>query len=154
MANTYSQLYIHIIFAVKSRKCLIPKEHKEAVYKYITGVVQERKHKMIAINGMSDHIHFFVGLSPDKSISDLVQEAKAAATKYIKKQDWMKFEFSWQRGFGAFSYARSKISNVATYIENQEEHHKNRTFREEYLDILQKFEVEYDERYIFDFFED
>lgn len=154
MANTYTQLYIHIIFAVKSRKCLIPKQHKESVYKYITGVVQEREHKMIAINGMPDHIHIFVGIKPHQSISDLVFEVKTAATKYIKKQDWMKYKFSWQRGFGAFSYSRSQISNVATYIENQEVHHKKRSFREEYLDILQKFDVEYDERYIFEFFDD
>jgi putative transposase len=154
MANTYTQIYIHIIFAVKSRQFLIPKEHKEAVYKYITGVVQSRKHKMIAINGMPDHIHFLVGLSPDQSISDLVFDVKTAATKFIKQQDWMKFDFSWQRGFGAFSYSQSQISNVATYIENQEVHHQERTFREEYLDILQKFDVEYDDRYVFDFFDD
>ncbi len=94
MANTYSQLYIHIVFAVKNRQSLIPKQNKEAVYKYITGIVQERKHKMIAINGMPDHIHFLIGFSPDQSISDLVQETKSAATKYIKKQNWMNHAFS------------------------------------------------------------
>lgn len=151
MANTYTQLYIQIVFAVKRRQHLIPKEHKAVVYKYITGVIQQRKHKLLAINGMPDHIHIFIGLHPDQSLSDLVQETKAAATKYIKQQPWMKSDFSWQRGFGAFSYSRSHIDNVVKYIANQEEHHKNQTFKKEYLNLLQKFNIEYDERYVFDF---
>lgn len=151
MANTYTQLYIQIVFAVKRRQHLIPKEHKTAVYKYITGVIQERKHKLLAINGMPDHIHIFIGLHPDQSLSDLVQETKTAATKYIKQQTWMKSDFSWQRGFGAFSYSRSHIDNVVKYIANQEEHHKKQTFKKEYLKLLQKFDIEYDERYVFDF---
>lgn len=151
MANTYTQLYIQIVFAVKRRQHLIPKEHKATVYKYITGVIQERKHKLLAINGMPDHIHIFIGLHPDQSLSDLVQEIKTAATKYIKQQPWMKSDFSWQRGFGAFSYSRSHIDNVVKYIANQEEHHRKQTFKKEYLKLLQKFDIEYDERYVFDF---
>jgi putative transposase len=151
MANTYTQLYIQIVFAVKRRQDLIPKEHKAAVYKYITGVIQQRKHKLLAINGMPDHIHIFIGLHPDQSLSDLVQEIKTTATKYIKQQPWMKSDFSWQRGFGAFSYSRSHIDNVVKYIANQEEHHKKQTFKKEYLKLLQKFDIEYDERYVFDF---
>jgi REP element-mobilizing transposase RayT len=153
MANTYTQLYIQLIFSVKGREHMIPKQYKDGVYKYMTGVIQGRKHKLLAINGMPDHIHIFIGLHPAQSISDLVEEIKTAATKYIKKQSWMKYDFSWQRGFGAFSYSRSHIDAVVKYIENQEEHHKKRTFREEYLDFLEKFEIEYDKRYVFDFFD-
>lgn len=154
MANTYTQLYIQIVFAVKGRQHLIPKEHKVDVYKYITGVIQQRQHKLLAINGMSDHIHIFISCHPNQSLSDLVQEIKTASTKYIKKQPWMKSNFSWQRGFGAFSYSRSHIERVAKYIANQEEHHQKQSFKKEYLDFLQKFEIEYDDRYVFDFFDE
>ena len=153
MANTYTQLYIQIVFSVKGREHMIPKQYKDDVYKYVTGVIQQRKHKLLAINGMPDHVHIFIGLHPSQSLSDLVEETKTAATKYIKKQSWMKYDFSWQRGFGAFSYSRSHIDRVVKYIANQEEHHKKRTFREEYLDMLQKFDIEYDERYVFEFFD-
>lgn len=154
MANTYTQIYVQYIFAVKGRQHLIPKSHKEEIQQYITGVVQNRKHKMLEIHCMPDHTHMFIGLHPAQSISDLAEETKTATTKFIKKQIWMPFDFSWQRGFGAFSYSRSQIPVVAKYIENQEEHHRKRTFREEYLDFLIKFDVDYDERYIFDFYDD
>jgi len=154
MANTYRQLYVQLIFAVQGREHLIPKAHKKEVQRYITGTVQARKHKMIQINCMPDHTHLFIGLHPDQSISSLIEETKTAATKFIKQQDWMPYQFSWQRGFGAFSYAHSQISVVANYVENQEAHHRKRTFREEYLDFLQKFEVEYNEKYLFDFYDD
>ncbi|MGB0930500.1 MAG: IS200/IS605 family transposase [Chitinophagales bacterium] len=153
MANTYTQLYVHFIFAVKGRQHLIPKIYKDEVYKYITGVIQKRKHKLIAINGMPDHVHVFVGLHPSQSISDLMEDTKTAATKFIKKQPWMKYDFAWQRGFGAFSYSRSQIDSVVKYIRNQEIHHQTKTFKEEYLEVLEKFEVDYDERYIFEFFD-
>ena len=151
MANTYTQLYIQIVFAVSKREDLIPKEHKDEVYKYMTGVIQKRKHKLIAINGMPDHIHIFIGLHPEQSLSDLIGDVKRATTKFIKKQPWMKYEFSWQRGFGAFSYSRSHIDAVVKYIDNQEIHHKKKTFREEYLEMLKKFDVDFNEKYIFDF---
>ena len=154
MANTYRQLYVQVIFAVQGRKHLIPKAHKAEVQRYMTGVIQARKHKMIEINCMPDHSHLFIGLHPDQSLSDLIEETKTAATKFIKQQDWMPYKFSWQRGFGAFSYAHSQISAVANYVKNQEEHHRKRTFREEYFDFLQKFEVEYNEKYLFDFYDD
>lgn len=153
MANTYTQLYIHMVIVVKGRENLIPKQYKDELYRYITGVIQKRKHKLIAINGMPDHIHIFFGLSPDQSISDLSSDIKTAATKFIKRQPWQRKQFAWQVGFGAFSYSRSHISNVAKYIENQEEHHKEKTFREEYLDMLKKFDVEYDEQYLFEFYD-
>ncbi|MEZ4888490.1 MAG: IS200/IS605 family transposase [Chitinophagales bacterium] len=153
MANTYTQLYVHFVFAVKARQHLIPKTHKDQVYKYMTGAIQNRKHKLIAINGMPDHVHVFVGLHPNQSISDLAEETKTAATKFIKKQPWMKFDFAWQKGFGAFSYSRSQLDVVVKYIQNQEVHHQTTTFREEYLAFLEKFEVDYDERYVFEFFD-
>jgi len=154
MANTYTQLYIQLVFAVQGREHLIPKAHKEQVQRYMTGVIQKRKHKLIEINCMPDHAHIFVGLHPAQSISDLVEETKTAVTKFIKKQPWMPFAFSWQRGFGAFSYSRSHIDSVVKYIQNQEAHHQKRTFREEYMDMLKKFEVPFDERYLFEFYDD
>lgn len=154
MANTYTQLYVQLVFAVKGREHLIPKAHKEQVQKYMTGVIQGRKHKLLEINCMPDHSHIFIGLHPDQSISDLVEETKTATTKFIKKQPWMQFDFSWQKGFGAFSYARTQLEAVVNYIRNQEAHHQKRTFREEYLDFLNKFEVPFEEQYLFDFYDD
>lgn len=151
MADTYTQLYIQIVFVVKGRKNLIPTKHKSEIYKYMAGLIERRKHKVIAINGMPDHVHVFIGLHPQQSISKLVNEVKTATTKFIKKQPWNLFDFAWQIGFGAFSYSRSHIDNVYKYIQNQEEHHKKKSFREEYLEFLQKFEVDYKEEYLFDF---
>jgi len=153
MANTYTQLYIQLIWAVKGRENLIPKIHKDQVEKYMTGVIQERKHKLIEINCQPDHLHIFIGWNPNQSISKLVNEAKTASTKFIKKQSWMPFDFSWQRGFGAFSYSHSQIDGVVKYLKNQEEHHRKIPFREEYLNILQKAEMKYEEQYLFDFYE-
>lgn len=154
MANTYTQLYVQLVFSVQGRKSLIPKRHKEEVHKYITGIVQKRNHKLIAINAMRDHIHIFVGLHPSQSISDLVNNIKTGSTKKIKEQSWSSKEFEWQNGYGAFSYSRSHIDNVVKYIDNQEQHHKKRTFRAEYLDFLKKFEVEYKDEYLFEFYDD
>jgi putative transposase len=154
MANTYTQLYIQLVFATKDREHLIPKQWKEQVQQYMTQVIQKRKHKLLAINCMPDHTHIFIGQNPAHSLSDLVEQTKIATTKFIKKQPWMRFDFAWQKGFGAFSYSRSHIDRVVKYVHNQEEHHRKRTFREEYLDMLNKFEVEYDEKYVFQFFDD
>jgi putative transposase len=155
MANTYTQLYVQLVFAPKGREKMIPKEHKEEVHKYITGIVQhkDRRHKLIAINCMPDYIHIFVGLNPAQSISDLVGDIKTASSKYIKSRPWMPFDFEWQIGFGAFTYSHSQIDDVVKYILNQEQHHKKKTFREEYLDFLNKFDVPYDERYLFEFYD-
>jgi len=155
MANTYTQLYVQLIFAPKGRKKMIPKTHKEEVQKYITGIIQDerRKHKLLAINCMPDHIHIFVGLHPAQSISNLVSDIKTASTKFIKKQSWMPYAFEWQVGFGAFTYSKSHIDRVVKYILNQEEHHKKKTFKEEYLDFLNKFDVSYDEKYLFEFYD-
>ena len=153
MANTYTQLYIQFVFAVKGREHLIPKSHKEEVHKYLTGVIQNNKHKLLQIHCMPDHAHIFIGLHPSQSISDFAEDTKIAATKFIKRQSWMPYDFAWQRGYGAFSYSRSQIPAVAKYIENQEIHHQKKTFREEYIDFLEKFEIDYEEKYLFDFYD-
>jgi REP element-mobilizing transposase RayT len=154
MANTYTQIYIHVIFAVQGRQSVISKGHREEVYKHITGVIKGERQKLLAINGMGDHIHILVGLRPDSALSDLVKEIKVASTNLINDKRWVRGRFSWQRGFGAFSYSRSQIPAVAAYIENQERHHSRRSFRAEYLDLLKKFEVEYDQKYLFKFIDD
>ncbi len=153
MANTFTQLRTHIIFAVKKRESMIPKQHREQVQKYITGLIQKRKHKLLAIFCMPDHIHIFIGQQPAQSISDLVEEIKTASTKFIKKQKWMPFVFAWQRGYGAFSHSKSQTDIVVNYVLNQEEHHKKKTFREEYISILEKLEVEFEEKYLFEFYD-
>ena len=150
MANTYTQLYIQIVIVVKGRHCLIPNDKKENLYKYITGIIQNKKHKLISINGISNHIHFLIGLNPSEALSELVKEVKRCSTNFINEQKWLKSKFSWQKGFGGFSYSRSQLDKVVKYIENQEEHHKKRIFREEYIEMLKKFKVKFDDKYIFE----
>ena len=149
MSNTYSQIHIQCITAVKFRKAVIDSSWKERLHQYITGIVQNNGHKMISINSMPDHLHLFVGLRPAQSISDMMQLVKGESSEWINKQKFTPSLFRWQDGFGAFSYSRSQIKTVATYIENQEIHHRKKTFLEEYQYFLRQFEVEYDERYIF-----
>jgi putative transposase len=153
MPNTYSQLYVQIVFAVKYRQNLISKNNREELHKYITGIVQNREQKMLAIFCMPDHIHIFVNIKPAISISDLVRDIKTNSTKFINDSNWVKGKFNWQEGFGAFSYSKSHIGNVVNYILNQEEHHKAKTFKEEYLEFLEKFEIEYNENYLFEWIE-
>ena len=152
MAGTYTQIRIHLIFSPKGRKSLILKKHKTEVEKYITGVIQNQGHKLLAINCMPDHIHIFIGQSPKQSISLLVEKVKKSSRTYIKEQSWMTFDFNWQRGYGAFSHSKSQTDAVVKYILNQEEHHKKKTFRDEYLDVLRNFEIEFEERYVFEFY--
>lgn len=149
MANTYTQIHLHIIFAVKYRESIIRDSWKDELYRYITGIVQNNKHKMIAINGMPDHIHLLVGMRPTQSVSELLQDIKGNSSKWINEKKFIKSRFEWQEGYGAFSYSKSQLKNVVTYIENQEEHHRKKTFREEYLDFLKAFEVDFDEKFIF-----
>ena len=149
MANTYSQLYIHIVFAVKGRQNLISPNRKEEIYKYITGIITNKGQKLIAINGMPDHIHILIGLKPDKSISDLVRDIKSNSSKFINDKKWINGKFEWQTGFGAFSYNHSQLTNVINYIQRQEEHHKIKTFKEEYIDFLKLFNVEFKDEYLF-----
>ncbi len=150
MANTYTQIYIQIVIVVKGRHCLIPNGNKERLYKYITGIIQNKKHKLISINGVSNHIHILIGLNPAEALSDLVKEVKRCSTNFINEQNWMKGKFNWQDGYGGFSYSRSQLDKVIKYIVNQENHHKKKTFREEYIEMLKKFEVVYDEKFIFE----
>lgn len=149
MPNTYTQIHIQAIFAVKKRTGLIQKEWKDELYKYITGIIQKNNHKLLAINGIADHIHIFFGMRPVQSLSELMQDIKANSSKWINEKNFINDKFEWQEGFGAFSYRKSQTSKVIAYIENQEEHYRKTTFLEEYKDFLQKFEIDYDERYIF-----
>ena len=149
MANTYTQIYLHVVFAVEGRQSLITLEHNDELQKYITGIVTAQRHKLIAINNMPDHLHLLVGLRPDAALSDLVRDVKAGSSKFINEKRWVMGRFSWQEGFGAFSYARSQLGAVIRYIQNQQKHHAKKSFRDEYLELLEKFGVEYDQKYIF-----
>jgi REP element-mobilizing transposase RayT len=149
MANTYTQIYIHVVFAVEGRQNLIKPEHNNELQKYITGIVSAQKQKLIAINNMPDHLHLLVGLRPDSSLSDLVRDVKANSSRFINEKRWVAGRFSWQEGFGAFSHSRSQLDTVIRYIENQQKHHAKKSFREEYVALLEKFGVDYDPRYIF-----
>jgi putative transposase len=147
MANTYTQLYVQLVFGVKGRTSLIPKELKEELHKYITGIVKNDDCKMLAINSMPDHIHIFTGLHPKISVADLLRDIKANSSSFIKSKG---LSFAWQEGYGAFSYAASQKQQVIRYIEMQEEHHRKKSFREEYIEFLKAFNIPYDERYVVD----
>ncbi len=153
MPNTYSQIYIQIVFTVKGRENLIDKNHKEELQKFISGIVQNRKQKLLAIYAMPDHIHILVGIKPNIAISDLVRDIKAGSSKFINDNRWINGKFNWQEGFGAFSYSRNQIDNVIKYIANQEAHHKKTSFRDEYIDFLKTYEIDYDENYLFELIE-
>ncbi|HEX8142562.1 MAG TPA: IS200/IS605 family transposase [Pyrinomonadaceae bacterium] len=153
MANTYTQIYIQVVFAVGSRQSLILRENKEELHKYITGIVSRQNQKLIAINSMPDHVHILIGLRPDMALSSLVREIKASSSKFINDRRWIRGRFNWQEGFGAFSYAHSQLNAVIRYIENQEQHHNRRSFKEEYLNMLKRFAIAYEDRYVFDFIE-
>ncbi|WP_417611722.1 IS200/IS605 family transposase [Owenweeksia hongkongensis] len=148
MANTYTQIRIHIIFSTKNRNPLIPEAHREEVERYMTGIVGALNQKLLAIYCMPDHAHLLVGLNPDISVSELVQKLKANSSKFINQKEWMDYGFAWQKGFGAFSYAKSQTKQVVDYILNQKEHHKKMSFEEEYLGFLEKFDVDYDSKYV------
>jgi len=154
MANTYTQTYFHLVFAVKNRVGLIHKDWKDDLEKYITGIVQNHKHKMLAVCAMPDHIHIFLGYNLNQLIPDLVEHVKTSSTHWIKNNNLSKFRFEWQRGYGAFTHSHSQISTVIKYIENQEAHHSKKSFREEYLEILAKNEIKYKGEYLFEFFDD
>ena len=154
MANTYSQVYLQYVFTVKGKQNLINPSHNDELQKYITGIIQNRKHKLLAINNVPDHIHIFVGFATNTSMGDFMEEVKSISSKFINEKRWIKGKFEWQRGYGVFSYSRSHRDNVIKYISNQQEHHKKITFKEEYLDFLRKFEIEYDEQYLFDWIDE
>lgn len=150
MANTYSQIYIQVVFAVSTRMSLIAAERKEELQKYMTGIVTRQGQKLLAIHCMPDHTHLLVGLRPDMALSDLVGDIKTGSTNQINENHWVPGRFSWQEGFGAFSYSRSQLDDVIAYIQDQERHHARRTFRQEYETLLRKFQVAYDARYVFE----
>ena len=149
MANTYTQIYIQTVFTVQNRISLIKPQWSDDLYKYITGIVQNNGHKMIAIGGMPDHIHLFIGMKPNQSLSDLMQDVKGDSSKWIHEKGFVQGKFEWQAGFGGFSYSISQIDAVVKYISNQKTHHQKKTFIQEYMEFLEKFEVPFDERYIF-----
>lgn len=149
MANTYTQIHIQAVFAVQNRISLIQADWKDELYKYITGIVQKYDHKVLQINGMPDHIHILVGFRPTQALSDLMQMAKEDSSKWINAKGLVKGKFSWQSGYGAFSYSKDQVARVVKYIQEQEKHHSKRSFLEEYEELLKIHEVEYDQRYIF-----
>jgi REP element-mobilizing transposase RayT len=150
MAGTFSQIYIQYVFAVKGRQNLLQKPWREEVFQYISGIIKGKNQKPIIVNGVADHVHVFVGLKPSMLISDLVRDIKNNSSNFINERKFIKGKFSWQEGYGVFSYAQSQVETVYQYIANQEEHHKKQTFKEEYMEFLNKYEVEYDEKYLFD----
>ena len=153
MSSTFSQIYIQVIFAVKGRENLIKNDWEEELYKYISGILRNKEQKMLAINGMPDHIHFLIGMKPSCCLSDLIREVKKSSNEFINEKKFTKHKFYWQDGFGAFSYSHSSLDNVISYINNQKEHHKRQTFRDEYLTFLKKFQIDYKDEYLFDWIE-
>jgi REP element-mobilizing transposase RayT len=149
MANTYTQIHIQTVFAVQGRKCLIDKEWKDELYKYVTGIIHNYGHKVLQINGMPDHVHVLFGFRPTQSLSELMQQVKQDSSAWINRKGFLFDKFSWQAGYGAFSYSKSQLPDIIGYIKNQEEHHRKITFTEEHVELLENFGVEYDQRYIF-----
>lgn len=149
MANTYTQIHIQAVFSVQNRKSIINNQWKHELYKYMTGIIQNYDHKVLAINGMPDHVHIFFGMRHTQSISDLMKFVKGDSSEWINKKNFIPNHFSWQEGYGAFSYRKSQVPQIINYIRNQEEHHRKKKFIEEYKELLKEFEVEYDEKYIF-----
>lgn len=150
--GVYSQLYIHLVFSPKNREALLTNSYRKKLYPYIGKTISNLGNKPIIINGMSDHLHLLLGLNPKNSISDLVRDLKRSSSLWINQQKWFRASFALQDGYGAFSYGRSQLNNVYTYIKKQEEHHAKSSFKAEYTSLLKLFEVEYDERYLFEFF--
>lgn len=150
MPNTYSQIYIHLVFSVKGRSSLISQKWKEDLYKFISGIISNRSQKLLIINGMPDHIHLLVGVKPNCSLSDLVRDIKAGSSKYVNDHKWVIGRFEWQEGFGAFSLGQSQLDDIFSYIRNQEEHHQKKSFMEEYKEFLKLYQVDYKTEYLFE----
>jgi len=151
VANTYTQIYIQVVFAVKGRRNLLQKPWRETVFKYMAGIMKEKGQKPIIVNGVADHVHVFIGFKPSCSLSDLVRDIKNNSSRFINEKDWVNGKFSWQAGYGAFSYGHSQIERVYQYILNQEKHHQQKTFKQEYTEFLEKFDIDYKNEYVFDF---
>ena len=153
MPRTHTQLYVQYVFTVKGRKNFLPDERNKLLHKYIRGIVEKRKSTLLAINNMPDHIHILVSVNPNYSFAKFIQEIKAGSSKYINDQKWISGKFQWQSGYGGFSYSKSHIDNVVHYINDQQRHHEIKTFRDEYLEFLEKFQIEYDDKYLFEFYD-
>ena len=154
MANTYTQIYIQVVFAIQNREAAIQSKWEERLYRYITGIVTEKGQKMLAINGTDNHIHFFIGMKPTCCLSDLVREIKKSSTNFIEEERLCRYKFQWQSGFGAFSYSHSQLDNVIQYITNQKQHHKRKTFKEEYMAFLKLFDVDFKNEYVFNWIDE
>lgn len=150
MANSYTQIYLQLVFSPMLHEYVIPQKHKEELQKYTTGVIQNRKHKLLAINFMPDHIHILVGYNPSQPLPELIRDIKANSSKFINEKKWLPGKFRWQEGYGVFSYSRSQIDNVINYINSQERHHRTISFKDEYMRLLEQFDVEFDPVYLFD----
>jgi putative transposase len=152
MSSTFSQIYIQVVFAVKGRDNLIHHSWEEELYKYISGIVKNKGQKMLAINGMPDHIHILIGMKPSCCLANLVRDIKRSSTEFISNRNFLSHKFNWQVGYGSFSYSHSALDNVIGYIKNQKSHHMKQTFMEEYIDYLRKFEIEYKDEYLFEWY--
>jgi putative transposase len=150
--GSFTQLYVQIVFAVKNREALLHKDIRSKVFEYMSGIISEMKHKSIIVNGVSDHVHILLGLNPSKSLSDTVHDIKRSTSLFINKEKLCTDQFAWQEGYGGFTYSRSQLNNVYEYILNQEKQHHKKTFKEEYIQFLEKYEIEFDHRFLFDFF--
>jgi len=153
MANTYTQINIHAIFSVKGRENILPKKYNEELFRYISGILNNNKQYSLAVNGYRDHVHLFFEIHPTICLSDIIRIVKANSSKWVNENRWIKGKFAWQEGYGAFSHSRTQRNDVIKYIINQEEHHRKRTFKEEYLDLLDKFKIDFDENYVFEFYD-
>lgn len=151
--STYTQIYIQIVFAVQGRNSLIQTDWETELYKYITGIVRNKEQKMLAINGIPDHIHFLIGMKPTCCLSDLIREIKKSSNEFIKENKFTRLKFNWQEGFGAFSYSHSQLDTVIAYIMNQKQHHNKKSFKDEYTNILKEYKVEYNVKYLFEWIE-
>jgi len=149
MANTYTQIHIQLVFAVQNRASLIKDSWKDEMYKYMTGIIQNKDHKMLQINSMPDHIHILIGLRPTQALDELVKVVKQESTNWINDQKFTPKKFNWQEGYGAFSYTKSDVPRVIKYIQNQENHHREIKFLDEYVEMLKVHEIDYDEKYLF-----
>jgi putative transposase len=152
--GTFTQMYVQLVFAVKNRDAVLTNDIRKRVLEYMSGIITNLKHKSIIVNGTSNHVHILFGLNPSISVSDTVHDIKRSSSLFINNEKLCPYRFSWQEGYGGFTYSRSQISDVYNYIENQESHHKKRTFREEYIDLLIKNEIEFDQQFLFDFWDD
>ena len=150
MANTYTQLYFHIVFAVKGRSNYISEQWKDELYKYISGIIANKDQKLMIVNGVPNHIHLLIGTKPNCNLSDLIRDIKANSSKWINEKKFTNFHFEWQTGFGAFTVSQSVVPNVIEYFKNQEEHHRKKTFKEEYVEFLKAYQIDFKDEYLFD----